>query len=131
MQLKESNKNKFSSQKIELDSFEMFNLQEQQEFKNMCDYYGLPAFDGSFPISIWESNFLIDIRRRMASGSELTHGQLQTLKKICDGTPITSRQETYLKSLGYEEDTSTLTKRLASRLIYNKNTYGTFEGESE
>ena len=131
MELKESNKNEFSSQKIELDSFEMFNLQEQQEFKNMCDYYGLPVFDGSFPISIWESNFLIDIRRKLALGNELTNNQLQTLKKICDGTPITSSQETYLKNLGYEEDTSTLTKRLASRLIYNKNTYGTFEGESE
>ena len=68
----------------------------------MCDYYGLPVFDGDFPISIWESSFLLDIRRRMASGRELSPNQLQTLKNICSNEPLTTKQEQYLKNLGYE-----------------------------
>ena len=46
--------------------------------------------------------FLLDIRRRMAYGNELTPNQLQTLKNICSNEPLTDKQERYLENLGYE-----------------------------
>ena len=107
----------------------MFNNTEVTEFKNMCDYYGLPVFDGNFPISIWESSFLLDIRRKMASGNELTPNQLKTLKNICSNEPATDKQKFYLDDLGYEGSFDGITKRKASIMITNKKQYDTFEGE--
>ena len=107
----------------------MFNNTEVTEFKNMCDYYGLPVFDGDFPISIWESSFLLDIRRRMASGRELSPNQLKTLKNICSNEPATDKQVAYLENLGYEGSFDGMTKRKASIMITNKKQYDTFEGE--
>ena len=113
-----------------LNDLSMFNNNEISEFKNMCDYYGLPVFDRNYPISVWESGFLIDLRNRLARGSDLTSKQLQRLKSICTNEPATSKQVEYLKSLGYEEVLH-ITKRKASILISNKNNYGTFDGEQQ
>ena len=128
-ELKISNGDKFSQERETLNDLSMFNNAEVNEFKNMCDYYGLPVFDGNFPISIWESSFLIDIRRRMASGNELTPNQLKTLKNICSGEPATDKQKQYLTNLGYEDSFDNITKRKASIMITNKKQYNTFEGE--
>ena len=113
-----------------LNDLSMFNNSEISEFKNMCDYYGLPVFDGNYPISVWESGFLIDLRNRLAKGNDLTPKQLSRLKSICTNEPATSKQVEYLKSLGYE-DVLNITKRKASILISNKNNYGTFDGEQQ
>lgn len=128
-ELKISNGDKFSQEREILNDLSMFNSAETQEFTNMCDYYGLPVFDGNFPISIWESSFLIDIRRRMASGNELSVNQLKTLKNICSGEPATTKQVQYLENLGYEGSFDGITKRKASIMITNKKQYDTFEGE--
>ena len=125
--LRISDRDKFADEKKQLDDFSQFNNQEVEEFKNMCDYYGIPTYDGSFPISIWESTFLLDIRTRLARGQELSSSQLLTLKKICVGEKATGKQISYLVSLGYEEDTSILSKRMASALITAKNQYDVFE----
>jgi len=129
-ELKISNGDKFSQERETLNDLSMFNSAETQEFKDMCDYYGLPVFDGNFPISIWESSFLIDIRRKMASGNELSVNQLNTLKNICSGEPATLKQKKYLTSLGYEGEFDNITKRKASIMITNKKQYNTFEGEA-
>ena len=124
-----SNANKYAQERQQLNDLSMFNNTEVTEFKNMCDYYGLPVFDGDFPISIWESTFLLDIRRRMASGRELSPNQLQTLKNICSNEPATTKQVQYLENLGYEGSFDGITKRKASIMITNKKQYDTFEGE--
>lgn len=124
-----TNADKLTQERQQLNDLSMFNNAEVTEFKNMCDYYGLPVFDGNFPISIWESSFLLDIRRRMASGRELSPNQLQTLKNICSGEPATSKQVQYLENLGYEGSFDGITKRKASIMITNKKQYDTFEGE--
>ena len=124
-----TNADKLTQERQQLNDLSMFNNTEVAEFKNMCDYYGLPVFDGDFPISIWESSFLLDIRRRMASGRELSPNQLQTLKNICSSEPATSKQVQYLENLGYEGSFDGITKRKASIMITNKKQYGTFEGE--
>jgi len=128
-ELKISNGDKFSQERELLNDLSMFNNAEVSEFTNMCDYYGLPVFDGNFPISIWESSFLIDIRRRMASGNELSVNQLKTLKNICSGEPATIKQKEYLTNLGYDGEFDNITKRKASIMITNKKQYDTFEGE--
>ena len=124
-----TNADKLTQERQQLNDLSMFNNTEVAEFKNMCDYYGLPVFDGDFPISIWESTFLLDIRRRMASGRELSPNQLQTLKNICSSEPATSKQVQYLENLGYEGSFDGITKRKASIMITNKKQYDTFEGE--
>ena len=124
-----TNADKYTQERQQLNDLSMFNNTEITEFKNMCDYYGLPVFDGDFPISIWESSFLLDIRRRMASGRELSPNQLQTLKKICSNEPATTKQVQYLENLGYEGSFDGITKRKASIMITNKKQYDTFEGE--
>ena len=129
-ELKVSNVDKYSQERETLNDLSMFNNAEVSEFKNMCDYYGLPVFDGNLPISIWESSFLIDIRRRMASGRELSVNQLETLKNICSGEPATLKQKKYLSSLGYDGEFDNITKRKASIMITNKKQYNTFEGEA-
>lgn len=122
-----SDRDKFADEKKQLDDFSQFNNQEVEEFKNMCDYYGIPAYDGSFPISVWESNFLLDIRTRLSRGNELSNAQLLTLKRICVVSKATEKQINYLNNLGYEGDTSNLSKRIASALITAKNEYDVFE----
>ena len=124
-----TNADKLTQDRQQLNDLSMFNNTEVTEFKNMCDYYGLPVFDGNFPISIWESSFLLDIRRRMASGNELSSNQLSTLKNICSNEPATSKQVRYLENLGYEGSFDGITKRKASIMITNKKQYDTFEGE--
>lgn len=124
-----TNADKYAQERQQLNDLSMFNNTEITEFKNMCDYYGLPVFDGNFPISIWESSFLLDIRRRMASGNELTPNQLKTLKNICSNEPATDKQKFYLNDLGYEGSFDGITKRKASIMITNKKQYDTFEGE--
>ena len=124
-----TNADKYAQERQQLNDLSMFNNKEIVEFRNMCDYYGLPVFDGDFPISIWESSFLLDIRRKMASGNELTPNQLKTLKNICSNEPATSKQVQYLENLGYEGSFDGITKRKASIMITNKKQYDTFEGE--
>ena len=124
-----TNSERYAQERQRLNDLSMFNNTEVTEFKNMCDYYGLPVFDGDFPISIWESSFLLDIRRRMASGNELTPNQLKTLKNICSNEPLTDKQKYYLNDLGYEGSFDGITKRKASIMITNKKQYDTFEGE--
>tara|TARA_B100000886_G_C20398818_1_gene481658 strand:+ start:203 stop:1492 length:1290 start_codon:yes stop_codon:yes gene_type:complete len=124
-----TNADKLSRERHRLNDLSMFNNKEIAEFKNMCDYYGLPVFDGDFPISIWESSFLLDIRRMMAYGDELSTNQLKTLKNICSNEPATDKQKAYLINLGYEGEFDGITKRKASIMITNKKQYDTFEGE--
>ncbi len=87
------------------------------EFENMCDYYGVPVFDESFAGNEWERDFLASIKEQMLKGKTMTDRQLSTLAKVLTKDPATQKQINYLISLGYEGRTDNLTKMKASQLI--------------
>ena len=87
------------------------------EFENMCDYYGVPVFDESFAGNEWEREFLSSIKKQMLQGKTMTDRQLSTLGRVLTQNPATEKQINYLISLGYEGRTDNLTKMKASQLI--------------
>jgi len=87
------------------------------EFENMCDYYGVPVFDESFAGNAWEREFLSSIKEQMLKGKQMTDRQLSTLGRVLTKDPATEKQINYLVSLGYEGRTDNLTKMKASQLI--------------
>tara|TARA_R100000700_G_scaffold14860_1_gene20798 strand:- start:1116 stop:2420 length:1305 start_codon:yes stop_codon:yes gene_type:complete len=87
------------------------------EFENMCDYYGVPIFDESFAGNNWEREFLSSIKEQMLLGKTMTNRQLSVLEKVLTQDPATEKQINYLISLGYEGRTDNLTKMKASQLI--------------
>ena len=88
------------------------------DFENLCGYYGVPAFDESFATSEWERTFLSDIKQKMLKDKPMSDRQLSTLRNILETkNGATVKQINYLISLGYEGQTSRLSKREASELI--------------
>ena len=87
------------------------------EFENMCDYYGVPVFDESFAGNNWEREFLSSIKEQMLQGKTMSDRQLSTLGRVLTKDPATEKQINYLISLGYEGRTDNLTKMKASQLI--------------
>ena len=87
------------------------------EFENMCDYYGVPVFDESFAGNEWERDFLSSIKEQMLKGKTMSDRQLSTLARVLTKDPATEKQINYLISLGYEGRTDNLTKMKASQLI--------------
>ena len=87
------------------------------EFENMCDYYGVPIFDESFAGNDWEREFLSSIKEQMLLGKTMTNRQLSVLQKVLTQDSATEKQINYLISLGYEGRTDNLTKMKASQLI--------------
>ena len=87
------------------------------EFENMCDYYGVPVFDESYAGNEWEREFLSSIKKQMLKGKVMTNRQLSTLERVLTHNPATEKQINYLISLGYEGRTDNLTKMKASQLI--------------
>ena len=84
----------------------------------MCGYYGVPVFDESFAKSEWERTFLSDIKEKMLKDKPMSDRQLSTLRNILETKDgATDKQTRYLKVLGYEGNTSRLSKREASELI--------------
>jgi flagellar biosynthesis GTPase FlhF len=88
-----------------------------EDFENMCDYYGVPVFDESFASNEWEREFLFSIKKQMLQGKTMTDRQLSTLGRVLTQHPATEKQINYLISLGYEGRTDNLTKMKASQLI--------------
>ena len=88
-----------------------------EDFENMCDYYGVPVFDESFASNEWEREFLFSIKKQMLQGKTMTDRQLSTLGRVLTQYPATEKQINYLISLGYEGRTDNLTKMKASQLI--------------
>jgi len=77
-------------------------LAPSESFKNMCDFYGFPVFDDSFPSNLWEARFLVSIREKLNKRSELTTAQFVSMKDIMLEKPPTDKQVKYLRDLGWE-----------------------------
>lgn len=87
-----------------------------EEFENLCGYYGVPVFDDSFAGNDWEREFLSSIKSQMLKDKPMSDSQLRTLKRVLDTDRATVKQLNYLRALGYE-GSETISKREASRLI--------------
>lgn len=87
------------------------------EFENLCGYYGIPVFDETMAGNDWEREFLASIKSQMLDGKTMTDRQMITLKRVLTQDKATEKQINYLRSLGFEGETSTLTKMQASKLI--------------
>ena len=99
----------------------------ERKFLEACLYFGLPVFDAHEHGSTrWERNFLRDMKRRFIRGAEPTEKQSEWLKRIlftdntantAEETPATEKQVNYLRKLGYEGETDSLSKESASKFI--------------
>ena len=87
------------------------------EFENMCGYYGIPVFDETMAGNDWEREFLASIKSQLLNGKTMTDRQITTLRRVLTQDKATEKQINYLRSLGFEGETSTLTKMQASKLI--------------
>lgn len=96
-------------------SQEAYLAEQNITFENMCEYYGIPAFDDSWAGSSWTRNFLGDIKKRLSEQRELSPRQIESLKDILLSKP-TQKQLNYLESLGYDGE-EPKTKTIASKLI--------------
>ena len=98
---------------------------ENALIKDMCDYYGIPDITtiDETTLNNYESTFIKDVRFQLKSNNRvyLSDKQKNLLKKIMSGErveePATYRQIRYLVRLGYQENTDSLNKAEASRLI--------------
>jgi len=88
---------------------------KQKTFEQLCEYYGIPAFDSSWGYNEWSIKFLGDMKRLIASEKELSEKQQATLIKLIVGNSATEKQVAYLRELGYEGEITT--KIQASTLI--------------
>ena len=86
-----------------------------QTFEDMCEYYGMPAFDETFASNEWEREFLVSIKYQLNDQRELSSRQLQTARKIFEQDPPSDAQVKYLRDLGYEGKIPS--KRFASKKI--------------
>tara|TARA_R100000773_G_scaffold4705_3_gene5253 strand:+ start:4487 stop:5731 length:1245 start_codon:yes stop_codon:yes gene_type:complete len=96
---------------------EISNLKSKDEnFEEMCFYYGIQPFGIDSAKNDWERTFLSSIKSQMSSKKELTQPQLTTLKRVLTSKP-TERQIKFLIDLGYEDVDSIKSKNQASKII--------------
>ena len=79
------------------------NNTDDENFIQMCRYYGFEPFDSKLGKTDWEMSFLRDIQMKMASKHSLTTSQLDSLKSILS-YKATSKQIKYLEDLGYHPE---------------------------
>jgi len=67
----------------------------------------------------WEKRFLFDMEIRVRGKNELTERQLESLMNIINryNDKPTERQVNYLRALGYDGETESLTRGEVSKLI--------------
>ena len=87
------------------------------EFANLCGYYGIPVFDESFAKNDWEREFLASIKSQLLNNKPMSLKQLQKLKPIITFEPATEKQLKYLEHLEYSGTVENLSKRQASAII--------------
>jgi hypothetical protein len=99
----------------------MTESRDETIFEDACVNYGIKPFTVDMGINSWERNFLSDIRKRVIDNTTLSQNQLTTVLRIINSEqnkePATEKQRNFLKALGYGDDTSSLSKREASKLI--------------
>jgi len=96
-------------------------LQEQKlaELRDGCDYFDIPVFSSDMATNDWEKRFLFDMEIRVRGKNELTERQLESLMNIINryNDKPTERQVNYLRALGYDGETESLTRGEVSKLI--------------
>tara|TARA_Y100001972_G_scaffold124949_1_gene175206 strand:- start:539 stop:1783 length:1245 start_codon:yes stop_codon:yes gene_type:complete len=93
------------------------NLQTKDEnFEEMCHYYGVQPFGLETAQNDWERNFLSSIKTQMSGKKELTPPQLTTLKRVLTSQP-TAKQLAFLDDLGHPDISSIKSKNQASKEI--------------
>ena len=96
-------------------------LQEQRlaELRDGCDYFDIPVFSRDMATNDWEKRFLFDMEIRVRGKNELTERQLESLMNIINryNDKPTERQVNYLRALGYDDETESLTRGEVSKLI--------------
>tara|TARA_Y100000114_G_scaffold156776_1_gene185212 strand:+ start:5580 stop:6824 length:1245 start_codon:yes stop_codon:yes gene_type:complete len=96
---------------------EISNLKSKDEnFEEMCSYYGIQPFGIDSAKNDWERTFLSSIKSQMSNKKELTQPQLTTLKRVLTSKP-TEKQIKFLIDLGYEDVDSIKSKNQASKVI--------------
>ena len=100
---------------------EVESIQFSEQFRNVCDFYGVKPFVKEQGSNSWEENFLNNAKNLMLGGRSLTESQISTLWNILDGdgkkVMATHKQKQFLVRLGYEGDVDELTKKQASEQI--------------
>ena len=96
-------------------------LQEQKlaELRDGCDYFDIHLEDFMCGTNDWEKRFLFDMEIRVRGKNELTERQLESLMNIINryNDKPTERQVNYLRALGYDGETESLTRGEVSKLI--------------
>jgi hypothetical protein len=87
------------------------------EFANLCGYYGIPVFDESFAKNDWEREFLASIKSQLLGNKPISSRQLKALQPILTFESATDKQVKYLVNLGYTGTVEGLSKRQASAMI--------------
>tara|TARA_R110000737_G_scaffold270353_1_gene277510 strand:- start:47 stop:1348 length:1302 start_codon:yes stop_codon:yes gene_type:complete len=87
------------------------------EFANLCGYYGIPVFDESMAKNDWEREFLASIKQQLLNNKPISDRQLKALKPILTFEFATDKQVKYLVNLGYTGTVEGLSKRQASAMI--------------
>tara|TARA_R100000995_G_scaffold84458_2_gene63218 strand:- start:318 stop:1655 length:1338 start_codon:yes stop_codon:yes gene_type:complete len=96
------------------------NHSDNENFIQMCQYYGVEPFDSKLGKTDWEMSFLRNIQMKMSDKHSLSANQLDSLKDILR-TKATSKQIKYLEDLGYSPENPEwrlgLTRKEASKEI--------------
>tara|TARA_R100000734_G_scaffold17903_1_gene14396 strand:- start:587 stop:1714 length:1128 start_codon:yes stop_codon:yes gene_type:complete len=92
---------------------------KEHEFREACEYMDIPVFKPDMGINTWEKRFLTDMESRIIRRRELSERQVSKLIGIVNryNDKPTERQVNYLRVLGYEGETESLTKGEISELI--------------
>jgi hypothetical protein len=97
------------------------NMGLEDEFEQMCNYYGIRAFDSKLGSSAWEMSFLKSVKQQMVDKKPLSGTQISKLKEILNKM-ATPAQINYLQGLFYapednKEWRKNLTRKQASEEI--------------
>jgi len=92
-----------------------------EEFEQMCNYYGIRAFDSKLGSSAWEMSFLKSVKQQMVDKKSLSGTQISKLKEILNKM-ATPAQLNYLQDLFYAPEDNrewrkNLTRKQASEEI--------------
>ena len=93
----------------------------EEAFEQMCNYYGIRAFDSKLGSSAWEMSFLKSVKQQMVDKKSLSGTQISKLKEILNKM-ATPAQLNYLQDLFYAPEDNrewrkNLTRKQASEEI--------------
>ncbi len=105
-------------QQLELRN-KVWTEKTERDFRESCEYFGIPHFTTKLASNDWETKFLTDMVNRVSQRKDISPKQISTLMKIINryNDNPTIPQIKYLRALGYEGDIDSLSKGEVSKLI--------------